>query len=252
MMKNICDTMLKRATVRAFSADRCVTAETIDSLLEAAAHAPSTGNMQLYSVIVTTDEALKERLAELHFGQPVARNCDALLTFCADTRRFGKWCDARHADRSLDNAGGRLTAIIDATIFAQQFVTIAELSGIGTCYLGAVTYNIKGFAEALRLPSDGSIIPLFSVAVGYPAEGVDFKPSDRLPLGAIVSHDTYHDASQAEIDSWYAEKEAMEESKRFIAENSKQTLAQVYSEVRYPRELNMSLGRQLLELINAK
>ncbi|MCM1065958.1 MAG: nitroreductase family protein [Muribaculaceae bacterium] len=244
--------MKKRATVRAFSAERHVDDATLDSLLEAACHAPSTGNMQLYSVVVTTDVALKQRLAELHFGQPVARNCDALLTFCADTRRFGKWCDARRADRSLDNAGGRLTAIIDATIFAQQFVTLAELSGIGTCYLGAVTYNVKGFAEALNLPSDGTVIPLFSVAVGYPDGQQVFKPSDRLPLAAVVSRNTYHDPSQAEIDSWYAAKEAMDESARFIAENGKQTLAQVYSEVRYPRELNMSLGRQLLELINAR
>ena len=240
---------LNRASVRAFSTERHVDRATLDALLEAASHAPTTGNMQLYSVIVTTDKALRERLTSLHLGQPAARDCDALLTFCADVHRFGKWCSVRHASSGLDNAGGRITAIIDATIFEQQFVTAAELNGLGCCYLGTVTYDVKGFSDALGLPGDGSVIPLFSVAVGYPATETRV-PSDRLPIGAIVHRDTYHEPTVPEIDSWYAGKEALEESARFIAENGKTTLAQVYSEVRYPRELNLSLGEQLLEVLS--
>lgn len=238
------DRFFKRATVRAFDKQRHIDTATLDTLLEAACHAPSTGNMQLYSVIVTTDAELKAELAAMHFNQPAAVSCDALLTFCADVRRFGKWCDARGASSGLDNAGGRLTAIIDASIFAQQFVAAAEANGVGCCYLGAVTYNIEGFCKALDIPRDGSVIPIFSIAVGYPASVP--APSDRLPLGAVVSREKYHDPSMADIDSWYAEKEALEESKRFVEENNKQSLAQVYAEVRYPEALNRSLGEQLL------
>ncbi len=244
------DFFKKRATVRKFSEERHVDEALLDELLAAAVHAPSTGNMQLYNVIVTRDPAKKAELAELHLGQPAAKNCDALLTFCADVRRFGKWCRARHAENSLDNAGGKLTAIIDASIFAQQFVTVAEQSGIGCCYLGTVTYNLDGFCKALEVP-DG-VIPLFSVAVGYPAEGLKPTPSDRLPLPAVVSRETYHDATPSDIDVYYAEKEQLEESRRFVAENGKETLAQVYSEVRYPRELNLDLGRSLLQAIETQ
>ncbi len=234
-----------RATVRAFSDTKHVDNETLDRLLAAASHAPSTGNMQLYSVVETRDPEARKRLTELHLGQPAAKGADVLLTFCADVHRFGLWCKARHAESGLDNAGGKITAIIDATIFAQQFVTIAELSGLGCCYLGTVTYNIKGFKEALGLP-DG-VIPLFTIAVGYPADGLHPKASDRLPLGAIVSREKYHELSMPDIDLYYQEKEQLEESVRFVNENSKATLAQVYSEVRYPRELNESLGEQMLQ-----
>lgn len=234
-----------RATVRAFSDSRHVDRATLDSLFGAAAHAPSTGNMQLYSVIETRDAEAKKRLVDLHLGQPAAKGADVLLTFCADVHRFGLWCKARHAESGLDNAGGKITAIIDATIFAQQFVTIAELSGLGCCYLGTVTYNIKGFKEALGLPA--GVIPLFTIAVGYPADGLHPKASDRLPLGAIVSRETYHEPTLADIDLYYQEKEQLEESARFVNENDKATLAQVYSEVRYPRALNESLGEQMLE-----
>ncbi len=238
-----------RASVRSFSSTKILSEAELEALLSAAAHAPSTGNMQLYSVIVTRDPERKAALAELHLGQPSAKNCHALLTFCADVRRFGKWCNARHTQNSLDNAGGKLTAIIDATIFAQQFVTAAEQAGVGCCYLGTVTYNLDGFSKALQLPE--GVIPLFSVAVGYPEETVRTSPSDRLPLGAIVSHEVYHDPSAADIDLWYAEKEQLEESKRFVAENFRQTLAQVYAEIRYPRELHERVGQELLKAIGA-
>lgn len=241
------DHFFSRASVRSYSATRHVSDEELDRLLDAAAHAPSTGNMQLYSVIVTRDDARKEAIAPLHFNQPAAKNCDALLTFCADVRRFGQWCDARQANNSLNNAGGRLTAMIDATIFAQQFVCAAEQSGVGCCYLGTVTYNLDGFRKALELPGD--VIPLFSIAVGYPVEDAAKNLSDRLPLSAIVHREVYHDATPADIDSYYAEKEGLDESKRFIEENGKQTLAQVYSEIRYPRNLNERVGSELLKVI---
>lgn len=245
------DFFRSRASVRTFSTVRHLDHDSLDTLLEDAAHAPTTGNMQLYNVIVTTEPAKKEALAKLHLGQPAAHNCDALLTFCADVRRFGKWCKARHSANSLDNAGGRITAIIDATIFAQQFVTAAEQAGLGCVYLGTVTYNLDGFCKALAIPDGGDVIPLFSVAVGYPAEDAVPQPSDRLPLDAIVSRESYHDASEADIDIYYAAKEQLEDSARFIAENNKSTLAQVYSEVRYPRQLNLSLGQQLLQALTS-
>ena len=57
---------------------------------------------------------------------------------------------------------------------------------------------------------------------------------------------------RSDIDVYYAEKEQLEESRRFVAENGKETLAQVYSEVRYPRELNLDLGRSLLQAIETQ
>ena len=39
-------------------------------MLAAAFHAPNTGNMQWYSVVVTCDENKKQELAPAHFNQP--------------------------------------------------------------------------------------------------------------------------------------------------------------------------------------
>lgn len=232
-----------RGSVRAFSKDHVLSDSELDELLECAAQAPTTGNMQLYSVVVTREPEALARVAKLHLGQPAAVNCQAMLTFCADKYRFGRWCELRHAKTGFENLSGDLLAIVDATIFAEQFTLLAEATGLGCCYLGTVTYDLDGFIRELGLPK--GVVPLFSIAVGYPAEGADPRPCDRLPLRAVVHREKYHDYTDDDIAALYAEKEALPDSPRFIAENGKETLAQVYAEVRYPEELNEKISRDL-------
>lgn len=236
-----------RSTVRAYDTQRSISDAELESLIEAAAHAPTLGNMQLYSVVVSREPAALARLAELHLNQPAAANCSALLTFCADIRRFGKWCREREAKSGLDNLGGWFMAITDAAIFAQQFVTLAEMNGLGCCYLGSLSYNVDGFREALDIP-DG-VLPLFSVSVGYPL-GEKPAPADRLPLEGIMHRERYHDYDSEGISRVYAAKEALPSSAGFIAENNKKTLAQVFAEVRYPESLVRSVADALRPVIN--
>ncbi len=243
---NIDSYFTSRATVRSFDESRLISDDELRQLIIAASHAPNTGNMQLYSVISTAKgSALHSKLAELHFNQPAAINAPVLLTVCADTNRFAKWCEQRKTQTGLDNVGGRITAFVDAAIFAQQIVTIAEHGGMGCCYLGTATYNAQAIASLLEMPK--GVIPVVGIALGWPK--FKTEASDRLPVEAILHIDTYKDYSTADIDSAYAEKEALAESARFIAENGLETLAQVYSQVRYPRNLNENLGEQLLKMM---
>lgn len=244
-MKHL-DFFNNRATLRCFSADRHISKEELNALLEAASHAPTTGNMQLYSVVVTRSSEGKKRLAPLHFNQPTVESCDVLLTFCADFRRFESWCGARDANPGYDNFHSFITALIDTTIFAQQFVTLAELNGIGSCYLGTATYSSEGIATALGLPH--RVVPVITLAVGYPATAFP-APSDRLPVEGIVHEECYHDYSREDIDRIYAPKESLPENAQFIAENNKQTLAQVFTDIRYPRALNEDISRSFAEFI---
>lgn len=248
-LDEVCRPLLQRASVRNFDTSRTIGPEELDRLLEAAAHAPTTGNMQLYSVIVTTAPERRKRMRELHAGQPVAENCAALLTFCADTRRFAAWCDRRQTRSGLNNFSGWLMAVTDATIFAQQFVALAEQAGLGTCYLGTVTYDLPAFCYELDCPM--GVTPLFSLAVGVPA-GEKPAPSDRLPLEAFVHREKYHDPNAADIDRYYGAKEGLEVNIKFVEENGRRTLAQVYAEVRYPGPQNQRISADLLEHLDLR
>lgn len=236
-----------RRTVRKFS-DREIPTEMLDAIIEAAAHAPNTGNMQQYSVIVTRSPEGIKALAPAHFNQPAATGCKAILTFCLDFNRFEHWCKIGNAQPGYNNFQAFTWGVIDTTIFAQQFCTIAEMNGLGCCYLGTTTYNAPLIAQALELPD--RVVPVVSLAIGYP-DG-DAPTSDRLPLRAIVHDEVYHDYSDAAIRQAYSEKESLEESKRFISENGKETLAQVFTDIRYPRSTNEEFSLLFRDFIVGK
>lgn len=230
----------ERHTVRAFSG-RPVSDELLEKIVEEAAHAPNTGNMQLYSVVATRSDEIKAELAPQHFNQPCASGCSVMLTFCVDIHRFRRWCEERGADCGFDNTQMFMAAAIDAALFAGQLNTIAELHGLGGCFLGTTLYNAPAIAEILRLPA--GVVPLVALALGYPA--AEGQPSERLPLRAILHHERYNDFSGADIDAVYAAQEAAPEAAKFMAENDKDSLAAVFSEVRYPRASNESFSRAL-------
>lgn len=231
---------LNRRTIRQYT-DKNISDELLKRLLLEASHAPTTGNMQLYSVVITRDEENKKALAPTHFNQPQTVNCNVLLTFCADFNRFTKWCIENDAKPGYDNLQSLVTAALDAVIFAQQFCTVAELNGLGCCYLGTTTYNAPEIAKILHLPV--RVVPLVTISVGYPAN--DGEEVGRLPIEAIMHNEVYHDYSKDEIHRYYAEKEEREDSKRFVAENGKKTLAQVFTDVRYTKEANETFSEVL-------
>lgn len=236
-----------RRTCRKFT-ERPVEETLLESLMEQASHAPTTGNMQLYSVVVTRDPEARKALASLHFNQPAATGAPLLLTFCADLKRFSEWCRISAAEPCYDNLQGLTTAFLDAVIFAQQFNTVAEMEGLGCCYLGTTTYNSEKISELLALPD--LVVPVTTLAVGYPEQLSE--DCGRLPVKAIVHHEKYHHITPEWIEEVYAEKEAREDSQRFIAENSKRTLAQVFTEVRYTREMMEGTSDSLLALVRSK
>lgn len=233
-----------RRTVRSYSS-RPVSDADIEAMLEAASHCPTTGNMQLYSVVVTRSEEGKRALAPQHFNQPQVESCEVLLTFCADFNRFVKWCEASQAVPGYDNFQSFVTAVIDTTIFAQQFCTIAEMNGLGCCYLGTTTYTAPQIAEILELPA--RVVPLITLSVGYPAAPAEL--SDRLPVEAIMHKEKYADYSPDDVKRLYAEKEARDDSRRFVAENGKTSLAQVFTDIRYTRQNNELFSRLYLDFI---
>lgn len=105
-------------------------------MLETAFRAATMGNMQLYSVVVTRDAEMKAKLAPAHFNQPMVTSAPVVLTFCADFNRFSKWCRQRKAEPGYDNLLSFMNAMTDALLVTQNFCTIAEENGLGTCFLG--------------------------------------------------------------------------------------------------------------------
>ena len=234
-----------RATVREYRSQD-VENDKLNEMIEAASHAPTTGGMQLYSVVVTRDKAMKEKLAPCHFGQPMVTTAPVVLTFCADFNRFVTWCEASDAKPGYDNFQSLMSAILDVTIFAQQFNTIAEMNGLGCCYLGTTTYNAQEIAHVLNLPN--RVVPIITLTVGYPKQKEQLH-TDRLPLEGIIHHEQYLENTKDKVKDIYRHKESLKVNKGFVEENGKETLAQVFTDVRYPRETNEIFSKKFLEFL---
>ncbi|GHT17326.1 NADPH-dependent oxidoreductase [Bacteroidia bacterium] len=240
-------TLNKHCTIRQY-ANRNIDENLLNLLLAAACRASNTGNMQTYSIIKTADAEKKKQLMPAHFNQPMVETAPLILTFCADFQRFTQWCALRNARAGFDNFQSFIGAAIDAMLAAQNFAVAAESVGLGICYLGTTTYNAQEIIETLQLPH--LVMPVTTLSVGYPAENEKFTEfADRLPIAAIVHHETYQLPTESDISAFYSEKENSETYRRFVAENAKQTLAQVFTDVRYTKANNEFFSEKYLQAL---
>ena len=228
--------------------EREIDNDVIKDILDCGIRASNTGNMQLYSVVVTRKAAMKKRLAPYHFNQPMVVKAPVLITICLDINRFYKWCSVNNTQADFQSLLWLLNGSIDASVFAQNVCIAAENHGLGICYLGTTLYNAPEIADILKLPS--GVVPITALTIGYPENIPD--QTDRLPFEAVVHYEEYTDFSLSEIKQLYKEKECLELSAKFVAENEKENLAQVYTEVRYKKEDSDFFSKKLVEFLTVQ
>lgn len=234
----------QRKSIRKYS-DKAVSDELLNQLLQEAERTPTMGNLQLYSIIITRSKEGKEALSPAHFDQPMVMGAPVVLTICADFRRTTLWAKQRKANPGYDNFLSFINASADALLYTQTFCNLAEEKGLGTCFLGTTFYSPQQIIDALQLPK--LVFPVATITLGWPAE--DPEQSDRLPLKAIVHEEHYKDYTPQMIDRFYAEKENTEENRHFVEINKKETLAQVYTDIRYTKKDNVPLSKGLIEAL---
>jgi len=240
-------TLNNRKTIRKYSSLE-VSNELLNRLLELAERTPTMGNLQLYSVVVTRSAQMKEKLAPAHFNQPMVKQAPVVLTFCADFRRTTDWANHRKAHPGYDNFLSFMNAATDTLLYCQTFCNIAEEEGLGTCFLGTTVYMPQLIIDTLKLPS--LVFPVATITLGWPDEAPTL--TDRLPLKSIIHEETYHEYTSEKIDEYYQEKESLPENKHFIEINKTETLAQIFTDIRYTQKDNEAMSEGLLDALKAQ
>ena len=239
-MKNL----LTRRSIRKY-ADKEVSEALLNQLMTQAARTQTMGNLQLYSVVVTRSKEMKERLAPAHFNQPMVTEAPVVLTICADFNRTSQWARCRKAEPGYDNFLSYQNAAIDALLYTQTLCNLMDEEGLGYCYLGTTVYLPQMIIDVLQLPR--LVMPVATLTVGWPAE--EPPQSDRLPVESFVHNETYKDYTPADIDTYYNNKEQLEENRHFVELNHKETLAQVFTDIRYTKRDNEAMSEGLLETL---
>ena len=233
-----------RKSIRKYS-DREVSDELLTRLFTLAERTQTMGNLQLYSVVVTRDEKMKQQLAPAHFNQPMVTGAPVVLTVCADFRRTTTWAENRCATPGYDNFLSFLNAATDALLFTQTLCCLADEEGLGYCWLGTTVYQPQSIIDTLHLPR--LVFPIATLTLGWPDENPPL--SDRLPVEAIIHNETYRDYTPELIDNFYTAKENLPENREFVRINNKETLAQIFTDIRYTKKDNEAMSETMLSAL---
>jgi nitroreductase len=181
--------LLDHRSIRAYLPDK-LPEGALEAIIAAAQSAPSSSNLQTWSVVVVEDEARKARLSEVAGRQTHIRQAPLFLVFLSDLSRAERLArEAGRPDEGLRFLETFLISVIDAALAAQNAVVALESLGLGAVYIGALRNKPNEVARELGLPPH--VAPVFGLCVGYPDPAVPSAVKPRLPQQVVVHRETY-------------------------------------------------------------
>lgn len=179
-------TLANRVSVRAFT-DEPVTDAQVDAVLKAAFRAPTSSNIQSYSVVVVRDPETLAKLSVVTAGQKHVANAPVFLAFCADTTRIDKAVRERGGNFDRNNLETGLVTSIDAALVGMSAYLAADSLGIKGVMIGAVRNNAVETAKILGLPR--RVYCVFGMVLGWPEQAPPQKP--RMAYDSVVHYEKY-------------------------------------------------------------
>jgi len=202
----------QRVSLRQY-AERPIENEALTAIIEGAMRAPTAGNMMMYSMIIVSDQDLKQRLSQTCDNQPFIAKAPLVIVFLADLQRWydlyldsdvAEFCKEQGREFSGPDEAGLLLASCDALIAAQNAVISAEALGIGSCYIGDIMENYEIHKELLNLPP--YVFPISMLCFGYYPEGERPKPKERFDSRFIVSENKYQRLTEQDREALFASR----------------------------------------------
>lgn len=175
----------------------------VETLVAAAQSAPTSSNLQTWSVVAVEDPERKDRLAHLAGDQGFIRQAPLFLVWLIDQRKLRTVAATQGREAgALDYLESFLLGAVDTSLAAQNATVALESLGLGAVYVGAIRNRPAEVAAELGLPP--GVFALFGQAIGWPdpEAGAEVKP--RLPQAAVLFREQYEwgEAQQAATEAY--------------------------------------------------
>jgi nitroreductase len=203
-MKDIFQILRSHRSIRKYKPDP-IHEELLCNIMESARQAPTSSNLQAYSIIVIRDREKRAELAHLCGDQPWVESCPIFLVICPDLHRLERICGMRNYEMNDKYIELFIVALVDSALVAENILVAAEGSGLGGCMIGGIRNNPEKISKLLKLPE--RVFPLMGICLGYPDQEGMIKP--RLPNGVVVHHDEYEERN---LESYIAEYDKLVKS----------------------------------------
>ena len=190
-MNPVIESLLKHKSVRKYK-NQPLEDEKLQLIIKAAQAAPTWCNGEQVSIIAVKDQAIKDKIRDLAWGQQYISSCSVFLVFCADFYRisiaFEKGGKTKEDfEKYITHIDTLVVGSHDVGIALQNATVAAESLGLGTVDIGAIRGKSLEITKLLNLPK--YCIPLVGLCVGYPDDNPGVKP--RLPMTSVCFDNKY-------------------------------------------------------------
>ena len=148
-----------RRSIRKFLPERNINKDTVKTILKAGLHAPTAGNKRPVNFIVVDDRNLLKKLSKAKQEAEMINEADIAIVVCGDKEKQ-PYHDFLHEDCSASIQN--MLLCIHGLDLAAVWCGVPEI----------LTDCMKIYIENLHLPSN--IIPIGTIAIGYPGEEKNF------------------------------------------------------------------------------
>ncbi|UJF31566.1 nitroreductase family protein [Paenibacillus hexagrammi] len=197
--------LAERHSVKEYQAGHKMPKEHLEQLLTSTTQAPSSWNLQHWKFVVIEDQAYKEKLLPIAYGQKQIVESSVVIAVLGDLEAnknyelvFGPLLEAGHMPKELyDNLAGQVEgaykypqvardeAVRNASLAAMQLMIAAKALGYETCPMGG--YDAARFVKEFNVPE--RYVPVMLISVGLPAKPA--RPSGRLSLDQVTVANTF-------------------------------------------------------------
>ncbi|MCD8502962.1 MAG: nitroreductase family protein [Bacillaceae bacterium] len=199
-------TISERHTVRKYESGVTIPKEEINELLEAAAKAPSSWNLQHWRFLVIDDQARKEELLPIAYNQIQVVESSVTVAILGDLQAnleaeviYGEAVENGFMTQNVketlvgqinkayqgDTTFPRDEAFLNASLAAMQLMLAAKAKGYDTCPMGG--FNKKAFVKAYNVPE--RFVPVMLLTIGKAAKPA--HKSSRKPIEEITVINSY-------------------------------------------------------------
>ena len=159
----------------------------MNSILESATHVPSAGFTQDFEFVVVRDTSLKKKLAQAAAERDYVKTGRAKPDFISRAPVIVVPCGSKPSFEMKYGKPAEKNArvpwwLIDAGFASLVLILSAFESGLAASFIGAID-DVK-VSKILKLPEDGSIVPLAIIPIGYldPDEAAKWKTGTRKAI----------------------------------------------------------------------